>query len=52
MDGWKSEKNWYDKKKCGKYPQEIYAAIVHVIQSEEIFLQRVIKDTGFVFEGE
>ena len=33
----------------GKYPQESYAAVVHVIQSEWIFFQRVIWDTGYAF---
>ena len=35
----------------GKYPQEIYAAVVRAIQSEWIFLQRVTWDTGDAFAG-
>ena len=33
----------------GKYLQEIYAVVVHTIQSEWIFLQRVTKNTGETF---
>ena len=36
---------------AGKYPQESYAAVVHSIQSEWIFLQRVTWDTGDSFTG-
>ena len=36
-------------KTAGKYPQESYAAVVRVIQSEWIFLHHVKKDMGYVF---
>ena len=36
---------------AGKYPQESYAAVVCVIQSEWIFLQCVTWDTGYAFTG-
>ena len=35
----------------GKYPQEIYAAVVRAIKYEWIFLQRVTSDTGDAFSG-
>ena len=35
----------------GKYPQEIYAAVVLAIKYEWIFLQRVTSDTGDAFSG-
>ena len=35
----------------GRYPQESYAAVARVIQSEWIFLQRVTWDTGVPFAG-
>ena len=35
----------------GKYPQESYAAVVRVIQSEWIFLQRFTQGTGDTFAG-
>ena len=38
-------------KTAGKYPQESYAAVVCVIQSEWIFLQRITWDTGELFAG-
>ena len=38
-------------KTAGKYPQESYAMVVCVIQSEWIFLQCVIKDTVYAFIG-
>ena len=38
-------------KTTGKYPQEIYASVVCVIQSEWIFLQHVTLDTGDLFAG-
>ena len=34
-----------------KYPQEIYATLVRVIQSEWIFLQHVTWDMGDAFVG-
>ena len=34
-----------------KYTQESYAAVVHVIQPEWIFLQRVTKKMGYAFAG-
>ena len=34
---------------AGKYTQEIYAAVVHTIQSEWIFLKLITKNTGDVF---
>ena len=36
-------------KTVGEYPQESYAAVAHVIQSEWIFLQRVTWDMGGAF---
>ena len=36
-------------KTTGKYPQESYATVARMIQSEWIFLQRVTWDTGDVF---
>ena len=33
----------------GRYPQESYAAVARVIQSESIFLQRVTWDKGVPF---
>ena len=39
------------RKTAGKYPQESYAAVVHVIQSELIFLQCVTWDAGDSFAG-
>ena len=36
---------------AGKYPQESYSAVVCVIQSEWIFLQRVTWDMGYAFTG-
>ena len=36
---------------AGQYPQEIYATVVRVIQSEWIFLQRVTWDMGDTFTG-
>ena len=38
-------------KTVGKYHQESYVAVVHVIQSEWIFLQHVTKDGGQAFSG-
>ena len=38
-------------KNSGKYPQESYAAVVHMIQSEWIFIQRVTWDTEDEFAG-
>ena len=38
-------------KTAGKFPQESYAAVVHEIQSEWIFLQRVTWDMGDAFTG-
>ena len=38
-------------KTAGKYPQEIYSAVVYAIQSEWIFLQYVTWYTGDVFAG-
>ena len=35
----------------GKYPQDSYAAVVRVIQSEWIFLQHFTWDTGDLFVG-
>ena len=35
----------------GKYPQEIYAAVVCEIQSEWIFSQRVTRNMGDSFSG-
>ena len=32
-----------------KYPQEIYDTVVRVIHLEWIFLQRMTKNTGYVF---
>ena len=37
---------WTIRKTAGKYPQERYAAMVCVIQSEWIFLQRLTMDMG------
>ena len=37
------------RKTVEKYPQESYAAVVHAIQSEWIFLQRVTWDIGDAF---
>ena len=34
---------------AGKYPHEIYVAVVHAIQSEWVFLQHMTKDTGQSF---
>ena len=34
-----------------KCSQESYAVVVHAIQPEWIFLQRVMKDTGYAFVG-
>ena len=39
------------RKTTGKYPQDIYSAAAHAIQSEWIFLQRVTWDTGDTFFG-
>ena len=39
------------RKTTGKYPQESYAAVVHAIQSEWIFIQHVTWDTGDAFAG-
>ena len=39
------------RKIAGKYPQESYDVVVHAIQSEWIFLQRVTWDTGGAFFG-
>ena len=36
---------------AGKYLHNIYAAVIHEIQTDRIFLQRVIKDTGKAFSG-
>ena len=36
---------------AGKYPNESYAAVACVIQSEGIFIQRVTWDTGDAFAG-
>ena len=36
-------------KTVGKYPQGSYAAVVRVIQSEWLFLQRVTNNTGDTF---
>ena len=36
---------------AGKYPQEIYAAVVRAIQPEWIFLQHITWDTGDLFAG-
>ena len=36
-------------KTAGKYPQESYAAVVHAIKLEWIFLKRVTWDTGDTF---
>ena len=48
----KLEKNIFTIIKTeGKYTQEYYSAVVRVIQSEWIFLQRVTKNTGCVFAG-
>ena len=33
----------------GKHPQESYSAVVHVIQSEWIFIHRVTNNTGDIF---
>ena len=38
-------------KTVGKHPQESYAVVVCVIQSEWIFLQHVTKETGYAFAG-
>ena len=38
-------------KTVGKFPQESYFAVAHVIQLEWIFLQRVKKNMGYVFAG-
>ena len=35
----------------GKYPQDIYSAVVRAIQSEWTFLQRVTWNTGDAFAG-
>ena len=36
---------------AGKYPQEIYAAVVREIKSQWIFIQHVTWDTGDLFAG-
>ena len=36
---------------AGKYPHESYAIVVRAIQSEWIFIQRVIWETGDAFVG-
>ena len=38
-------------KNTGRYPQESYAAVVHVIQLEWVFLQRITWDMGYTFAG-
>ena len=38
-------------KMVGKYPKEIYAAVVCAIQPEWIFWQHATKDTGHEFAG-
>ena len=38
-------------KMAGKYPQDIYAAVVLVILLEWIFLQCMTKDMGYAFAG-
>ena len=38
-------------KTAAKFPQESYAAVVRVIQSEWIFLQHLTWDTGDAFAG-
>ena len=43
------EKNCAIAETVGKYPQESYATVVCGIQSDLIFFQRVIKDTGYAF---
>ena len=45
------ERHSCTKKVADKYPQKSYAAVSHVVQSEWIFLQRVMKDTGKAFTG-
>ena len=58
----KSKRNWLREcmltwennistiiKTAGQYPQESYAAVVHAIQSEWIFIQRVTWDMGDAF---
>ena len=35
----------------GKHPQESYSAVVRVVQSECIFLQRVTSNMGYTFIG-
>ena len=47
---WKKDINTISET-AGKYIQESYAAVVHEIQSEWIFLQRVTWDTGDAFAG-
>ena len=39
------------RKTTGEYSQDNYDAVVHAIQSEWIFLQRITWDTGDAFEG-
>ena len=39
------------RKTAGKYPQEIYAAVVRAIQLEWIFLQHVMKNAGYALSG-
>ena len=35
----------------GKYPQEIYAAVIHAIQLEWIFIQLITNNEGDSFTG-
>ena len=39
------------RKTAGKYSQESYSAVVHLIQSEWIFFQRVTKNMVYLFAG-
>ena len=47
---WEKNINTISKNE-GKYTHESYATVVHAIQSEWIFLQRVTWDTGDAFAG-